>query len=187
MSQKALKPFFQFVSTSKICQDQLRDTRTLTDVVEIAEIHGFHIHAHDILYAQASRLLVLIHDFPDEANKLCAGKSSEFGAQWGRKQEGLLERPGFWLTQCLAWDCMPIALTPMMKACYQHCQTTRAQNARFDCPHVLAFTDHLATFSIEVPAINILHYLALGALLTTQAQATCMAESTRPTTQALFS
>lgn len=89
--------FFTHITNDESLQQQLRQTKTLLEVADIANGLGFDVSGAQILQAQAGRVLAMIDEHTDDINRLISGQVPHTGAQWGRGGGGYLDDAGTWL------------------------------------------------------------------------------------------
>ncbi len=94
-----LKDFFTEITKSESLQQQLFNTKKLSEVANIAQELGFNIHSHEIVKAQAGRVVAILEEKSEDVKKLISGMKPKTGAQWGRGGGGFLDSAGYWLLQ----------------------------------------------------------------------------------------
>lgn len=92
-----LKCFFTAITNDIKLQEQLYNTKKLSDVAIIANKLGFNVKGAEVLQAQAGRVLAIITEQSDDIENLLSGLKPKTGAQWGRGGGGFLDKAGLWL------------------------------------------------------------------------------------------
>lgn len=94
-----LKSFFTAVANDKKLQEQLYETKKLSDVASIGNQLGFKITGAEILKAQAGRVLAVLDEQSEDVQRLVSGVKPKTVAQWGRGGGGFLDSAGYWLNE----------------------------------------------------------------------------------------
>ncbi len=172
-----LKAFFTVITNNEKLQQQLYETKKISEVAVIANQFGFNIRASEVVQAQAGRVLAISEEHPEDMKRLTSGLKPKTGAQWGRGGGNFLDRAGYWIIELPN----PISTTDNAKRINRFIESVKQEpQLKEKLLNAKTFND-VASFccanGLDITAVDLLSFQAQKILALSREEAEILANS----------